>query len=469
MHPIRAKLDAYKFLNEFQYHDHHIPADKLGEHYNFLPKHLKFEENGVKYASTAIGYNFEKAIAKEIARIGVENIHIVSGGPGSGKSTHLIAEWKKNPGKVMAPSGVAAQRLSVELCEASQSAFNSEHADSKPKTIHTTMQIPVDGDPKWLKSDGTVKGYARAKHYYMDEMSNVGPKLLWRFLQHVRKGAQIWLYGDPKQLPPVDTGSPFASMIGKVGEYIELKGNRRANNTELKSAIESIAAGEWPEDSHAFQTVETAGDSNTSCRRIAMQSYSQDAQILCPWKATALELGRNMAILRRRNGSTDLADLQPGDEVVSSMSMHRANVVNGCRYKLTRRNKLHYSFEVVDNPGEVIQIKTSEIKRMASMREIPADPNDAEVMSCFLFSGGLTVHKSQGSQYSSVAFVVHDTTNLSFFSRQMLYVAASRAKTNVTVYIVTHKKDDDTDKIKKALLTPIPPYVSRVAEFLDQM
>ena len=443
--------------------DYHLPDslegfDKLWE---YTPEKFKHSREGRKWISRPEAEELELQISEDLKRIGEENICITTGGPGSGKSTMLVKDYIECPGKVMAPSGVAAQRLRNDL-----QAYCYERGITPPipTTIHHAMQIPVKGAPKWTSSNGGSKGKKRADAYYIDEASMIDTKLFATLLKRIKKGARVYLYGDPDQLPPVGWGSPLLSLAGRVGKHRHLKGNHRAKGV-LSDAIEKIQKGEWPEESPVWTEEVVSGDFGVGCRRAAMRAYTNKSQILTPWRASAQLSGRVLASMTRPKSKADYTSFLPGDEIVACHSMHQASVTNGVRY-VFKGKTAHGGWRLQDmDSGITFSVGASLIKKASeySIDKIK-DPAEWETSSCFLFAGGLTVHKSQGSQYNNVVLLIHDTDNLEFYSKALAYVAASRAKESV--HIVWCAEPERVPELKKALLTSGHDYMSNIPELL---
>ena len=453
------------------HNDYHIPfgADGFLDIWRNAPKHLKHKTpEGMLFVSRPDAEEIEKEIAYEIHRIGSNNFEFTTGGPGSGKSTKLVNDYTKNPGPVVAPSGVAAQRLAWDLMAV---CTKFGQTAPEPSTIHSAFQIPVVGAPKWAQSNGRAKGKKRCDSVFVDEASMIDTQLFLTMLRRLKVGCKVFIYGDPDQLPPVGRGSPLLSLAGHVGKHVALKGNFRAQNQFLTDAISDLNEGKWPEDCQGFKTVRLNADFGAACRQTAMMAYTNGAQIITPWRASAQCSGRVHASLSRKERKTgkvaDFTSFVKGDEIVSCHSIHAASVTNGVRYIYEGKTVANWKLKDVNN-GSQFKVPISSIKKAAefSMDQIK-DPAEWETSSCFLFAGGLTIHKSQGSQYSSVVILIQDTKHLEFYSRAMTYVAASRAKHDVTVLISA--AEDRVEEIKAALLKKSSKYISRVPEHLKNL
>ena len=153
-------------------------------------------ESGITYSQQQ-----ENAI-REAASCGVL---LVTGGPGTGKTTilkgilSLLGQMQLRC-VLAAPTGRAAKRL-------------TEVTGEEASTIHRLLEATIDpntGKMFFVRDEGTP---LRADAVIVDEMSMVDVQLLHSLLQAVPRGKRLILVGDPDQLPPVGPGSPFADCL----------------------------------------------------------------------------------------------------------------------------------------------------------------------------------------------------------------------------------------------------------------
>ena len=174
---------------------------------------LKDSEN-IKYIR-----NFEKEIRKHEEKLGIElsekqfeaikqinenNICIITGGPGTGKTTIIkcmIEIYKSHKKKVIlcAPTGRAAKRI-------------SETTGEEAKTIHRLLEIGKFEEDK-LGSVDTDVTPINGDILVIDEMSMVDIFLMNYLVKAVFLGTKIIFVGDPNQLPSVGPGSILKDLI----------------------------------------------------------------------------------------------------------------------------------------------------------------------------------------------------------------------------------------------------------------
>ena len=154
------------------------------------------KDGGVEYSAQQ-----EQAI-REAATSGVL---LVTGGPGTGKTTilkgilSLLGQMQLRC-VLAAPTGRAAKRLTEVTGEDASTIHRLLEAGIDP---NTGKMVFVRDEDNPLKADAVI----------VDEMSMVDIQLLYSLLQAIPRGKRLILVGDPDQLPPVGPGSPFADCL----------------------------------------------------------------------------------------------------------------------------------------------------------------------------------------------------------------------------------------------------------------
>ncbi len=142
--------------------------------------------------------------------IGSKRVSLLTGGPGTGKTTTLSVFAKElNPTEVMycAPTGRAAQRMSEALNEA-----GIENA--RASTVHSLLQ-PIPAKVTGKGWEFRYHRYSRLpfKTIIVDEVSMLDNATAWSLFQAVRHDAKVILIGDQNQLPPVGNGAFLYDII----------------------------------------------------------------------------------------------------------------------------------------------------------------------------------------------------------------------------------------------------------------
>jgi len=154
------------------------------------------KESGITYSSEQ-----EKAI-REAASSGVL---LITGGPGTGKTTilngilELLGQMQLKC-LLAAPTGRAAKRL-------------TEVTGEEASTIHRLLEAGIDTATGQMVLARDEDNPLKADAIIIDEMSMVDVQLLHSLLRAVPERKRLILVGDPDQLPPVGPGFPFSDML----------------------------------------------------------------------------------------------------------------------------------------------------------------------------------------------------------------------------------------------------------------
>ena len=154
------------------------------------------QESGILYSAQQ---------AQAIRSATTSGVLLITGGPGTGKTTILkgllsLLDQMGLSYLLAAPTGRAAKRLTE---------VTGEDASTIHRLLECTMD-PASGDMVFLKD---VNNPLKADVVIVDEMSMVDVLLLHSLIRAIPKGKRLILVGDPDQLPPVGPGFPFGDML----------------------------------------------------------------------------------------------------------------------------------------------------------------------------------------------------------------------------------------------------------------
>lgn len=380
-------------------------------------EHIKYEEMQRVAIKTAIS----------------KGIMVLTGGPGTGKTTTLnaiikILKSKKLSIALAAPTGRAAKRMSeLTGCEA--------------KTIHRLLEV------EWNDSDRQV--FARNEKnplpydvVIIDEMSMVDILLFESLLRAIRLGTRIIMVGDSDQLPSVGAGNVLADIIasGKVPTVALSKVFRQAMESLIVANAHRIISGEIPQlDS---KTSDFFMLQNLNCRSAAElvvdlctkrlpHAYGYkpltDIQVLCPSKMMDMgSVSLNNMLQYRLNAKTGDYEkitfkgfeLREGDKVMQTKN----------NYDIMWTSDDGESGSGVFNGDigilEKIDRKNSCLKvRFDDKVAVYYSDNIGELELAY----AMTIHKSQGSEFDCVILPILDTPSKLLY-RNLLYTAVTRAK-----------------------------------------
>lgn len=150
--------------------------------------------------------NIEFAEAQREAIIGAfdNGIEIITGGPGTGKTTiikSIIEIYEKNKMKVLlaAPTGRAAKRM-------------SESTGREAKTIHRLLEVGTSDDDKSFFGKGE-RDPLEGDVIIIDEASMIDIMLMQSLLKAIQLGTRVIIVGDVDQLPSVGPGNVLKDLI----------------------------------------------------------------------------------------------------------------------------------------------------------------------------------------------------------------------------------------------------------------
>lgn len=380
-----------------------------------------------------------EAIATALSR----SIMIMTGGPGTGKTTTLnaiISLYEKQGCRVMiaAPTGRAAQRI-------------SDLTGYEAKTIHRLLEVEFDGG-----------GLPRFKHnesnplicdvMVVDEMSMVDVLLFEGLMRALRLGCKVILVGDSDQLPSVGPGNLLKDLIdSRIIPVIELKQIfRQAQESCIITNAHRIIHGEYPDltqkngDFFFFQRLKPEQVTElvlqlTRDRLPRAYGYSpvEDIQIITPPRKGVLgvaELNKRLqqALNPPGRGLQEVKSMiytfREGDKVMQMKNnydivWHKdgeegSGIFNGDIGKILSINR-HSGEAVVDFDGRRVTYPFDMLEQLE-------------------LAYAITVHKSQGSEFEAVILPLLGGFDKLYY-RNLLYTAVTRAK-KILIVIGSQKK-----------------------------
>lgn len=362
-----------------------------------------------------------------------KGVLILTGGPGTGKTTTLraIITLLEGLGKrveIAAPTGRAAKRI-AELtgCEA--------------RTIHRLLEV------QWDDSDNPVferneKNPLDADALIIDEVSMVDTLLFHNVLRALRPGCRLILVGDADQLPAVGAGRVLHDLIdSRMLPVVELtEVFRQALQSNIVVNAHRIVKGEMPaldEKTGDFFFLKQPTGTDTAetvvdlCERRLPAGYGTSAwngiQVLCPGRKgeigteqlnERLQQALNPPKDTKREWQGENGLLREGDKV-----MH---IRNDYDIVWTRDSGETGSGIFNGDIGvlEVIDVRDKTMKIRYDDRVALYTWEQAQELE---LAYAITVHKSQGSEFDTVVLPLYRNPALLCY-RNLLYTAVTRAK-----------------------------------------
>ncbi|WP_099204176.1 SF1B family DNA helicase RecD2 [Scatolibacter rhodanostii] len=383
------------------------------------------EDNRIEYAETQ----------RQAIRLAMEKgVLILTGGPGTGKTTTLnaIIQILKEKGETVllaAPTGRAAKRM-------------SELTGEEAKTIHRLLQVEWDEKdrPVFKKSE---RDPLECDCLVIDELSMVDSYVFESVLRALPLSCRVIFVGDSDQLPSVGEGNILKDLIDSaLFATVQLKEIfRQSMQSLIVTNAHRIVEGEMPvlrarDNDFFFMPYEdklAAADVIVSlCANRLPKSYHYspvtDIQVLCPGRKGELGTYELNKTLREAVNpkAKEKNEIKIGGELyrLGDKVMQVRN-----NYQLPWAREDGTQGEGVFNGDMGIIV---EIDKPAATLKVLID--DKFVTYDFEHAGSelelayaVTVHKSQGNEFSAVIIPVLGTvSNLSY--RNLLYTAITRAK-----------------------------------------
>lgn len=363
--------------------------------------------------SIKLAANQQQAVAISLQ----EKVHIITGGPGTGKSTitkAILAITEKLTDKILlaAPTGRAAKRM-------------TEITGKKASTIHSLLET----DFKTGKFKRNLENPLECDLIIVDEASMIDTYLMYSLLKAIPDTARLILVGDIHQLPSVGPGNVLKDIIASKCLPVTALNEifRQAAGSCIITNAHRINNGSFPDISNRpdsdffFLDVESPEDVLRNIIALASQRLPakygldpfRDIQVLAPMRRGIIGIDNlNVALqeqLNPRGTPLLLAGRRflPGDKVMQIRNNYTKEVYNG-------------------DIGRISAIDTSE-------QELVVTINDRDVVYEFadldelVLAYAVSIHKYQGSECPCVIIPVH-TTHFKLLHRNLLYTGVTRGK-----------------------------------------
>jgi exodeoxyribonuclease V alpha subunit len=384
-------------------------------------------EKAIIWAQEKAGFSFADQQAEAVRQALQSKISILTGGPGTGKTTILralvsILRAKKTKILLAAPTGRAARRM-------------AESCSHFAQTVHRLLKF----DPSQGGFTMNEQNPLTCDFVIMDEASMLDLRLAAALIRSIPPKAHLVLVGDADQLPSVGSGNVLKDLIEcELFQVTRLAVTfRQAENSGIVGLAHGILAGKGspppPVDSlseinpqhdvHFIRAV-TPEECVTAVTKLSKDILPRkfsidpknDLQILAPLHRGIGGIGNLNDQLRdalNPNGATQVMGamlFREGDKVIQTRNNYDKDVFNGDMGIIKAVDTLNGKVDI-DFEGKKVSYQRMEI----------TDLQPAYAIS---------VHKSQGSEYPVVIFPLLKQ-HFMMLQRNLVYTGLTRAKRKV--------------------------------------
>ena len=162
---------------------------------------------------------------EEIVAKGYYGNLIVTGGPGTGKTTSilfliiaLLESGNSYDIHITAPSGKAAMRIKESITGTLDAAIPNEYRDKNIDIMNKLMSLEGQTIHRLLGYNGDFKynknnQFPKNSIFIIDEASMIDATLFASLLEAIPNGARVYILGDKDQLPSVECGAVFSDLL----------------------------------------------------------------------------------------------------------------------------------------------------------------------------------------------------------------------------------------------------------------
>ena len=387
----------------------------------------------------ATGLRFAPFQADAIRFSTSEGVVIVTGGPGTGKTTvirAIIQMFAHLDIKVClaAPTGRAAKRMTAAT-------------DMPAKTIHRLLECEYGADDK-LSFQRNEDNPLEFGAVIVDEASMVDIFLFSALLRAMKPGTRLILIGDADQLPPVGAGDVFGDLI-KCRSFVAVRLNeifRQGKDSLIITGAHLINSGKLPpldnKGKDFFFMPRTNGKDVQAliaelCRTRLPKAYGFDAlsdiQVICPSRKGEAGTGAVNALMREL--------FNPPSARKAEYTAHGTVFREGDKIM-----QIHNNYDIEwHSPdgregsgifnGDIGFIEKIDAENQTATFRFDDDRYadcDIAAFDDLEHAYAITVHKSQGSEYRAVILPLLDCPR-GLMTRNMLYTAVTRAQSLVII------------------------------------
>ena len=376
-----------------------------------------------------------------IKTINENNITIITGGPGTGKTTiikFIIEIFKKDSKKVSlcAPTGRAAKRM-------------SEATGVEAKTIHRLLELVNISDENYFKNIETEVQMIKSEIIIIDQMSMVDMFLMNYLLKGIYSTTKLVFVGDVNQLASVGPGMILQDLIESsiiptvhlntiFRQAAESKIIRNAHNVNSGEPFLKKEEQEGLKDDFFYMNLSNSNEivenvlslSTSRLRKFGDYEFFKNIQVITPTRKGTLGIKElNKALQNVLNPSSPSKrerhygdyTFREGDKVMQIKNNYDIEWRNKNNSEITGQGIFNGELGIIksiDSSDKIIKIEFDDEK------EAYYEFSNLEELD---LAYAITIHKSQGSEFDVVILVISSSSS-KLLTRNLLYTGITRAK-----------------------------------------
>jgi exodeoxyribonuclease V alpha subunit len=385
-----------------------------------------------------------------------DRLHIITGGPGTGKTTtvtrtlaHLLEQGIR-PERILlaAPTGKAAMRMQESITETRQRlAFPTEIAERIP-TQASTLHRLLGFIPNRVGFRHHAENSLPADVVIVDEASMIDISLMTHLFEAVPPQAKLILLGDKDQLASVETGSVFRDLCAAPALQGSITVLQKSYRFSAEDGIGQLAQAIRDADEERLLDVLTG--SAFPAVSLDETGAGLDAAFLRHGWATyaeAVQAGETEAVFSAFNALRILTPLRKGRQGVEALNVWVDGVMQrllpvqsgvlrpwyvGRPVMVTQNDYRQNLFNgdigiaLPNASGELrVWFPTGEAGQYRAVAPIRLPAHET--------AWAMTIHKSQGSEFTRVLLILPEAEDLPLLGRELLYTAVTRAKQGIHI------------------------------------
>ncbi len=393
-----------------------------------------------------LGFVLDELQTKAVTESVKNGLFILSGGPGTGKTTtiNMMIRYFEQQGMdilLAAPTGRAAKRM-------------TEATGYEARTIHRMLELNgvLEDDVRGARFERNADNPLEADVIIIDEMSMVDIHLFQALLQAIPSGTRLILVGDVDQLPSVGPGQVLRDMMKSECFPMIILDRifRQAEASDIVVNAHRINKGEsiaLDNKSKDFFFLER-NDVNVIYKHMIqliqeklpkyVEADAQDIQVLTPMRKGVLGVEQLNQILQQYLNPPS-ADKK--EHVVGAITFREGDKV------MQIRNNYQLEWEVVSrynipidkglgvfngDVGRVLEIRPLAEQIVVMFEEGKRVTYPFSALEELELAYAITIHKSQGSEYPAIIIPLLTGPRM-LFHRNLLYTGVTRARSCVTI------------------------------------